>query len=395
LLSIYGRNYNFIVILLLVSPALSLLGLLGFGYFPNEKLAILLVAISKYAWKRSFSQLRLLSVIIASVFIMLILCQVIAGVNEIQRAGINTVVIILSIPLYASFLSHNPNKTFKLIFFVGVIQLLISLFQQAMAQAGYSEVIQLFNNYPPQQFYTFGVGETGYFYRTSGLFTESSSYAVFQWLAIISGITIGVHKISVLGKIILSLLIVEVILNGSLAGYFFAMTYFIFQGRQHIINNAKLLVFLTIFLFLSTLFLTDLFNVENLINKISNQFNFIYDISDTSPSRLRGMVESISYILTSDHVLYGVGLSWLNPTLDFTSLYLKGFGVIGFIFLVVYVLFIISHAPLNYALSVLIVLAINGHMSSSINVLLLSYSYLYFSSRHSFNLNLKNNMSVK
>ena len=72
MLSSYNKWYVGLVLLLLASPALSLLGIFGFSYFPNEKIAILLVAISKYAWKRSFFQLRLLSLIVASVFKILI-----------------------------------------------------------------------------------------------------------------------------------------------------------------------------------------------------------------------------------------------------------------------------------------------------------------------------------
>jgi len=380
-LSSYNKWYVGLVLLLLASPALSLLGIFGFSYFPNEKIAILLVAISKYAWKRSFFQLRLLSLIVASVFIMLILFQFIAGVNEIQRAGINTVVVILSIPLYLSFFSHNPSLICRIIFTIGVIQLCVSLIQQYFTQNGFPEIFTYFNNYPPQKFYTYGHGEIGtWWYRTSGLFTESSSYSVFQWLSIFCALKISIQK-RLLGKIVLFGLVLEVVLNSSLTGFVFAAGYLIFKymfnPTTRVVRN---LSFLTILFLISYVLLYSndyYFNVDALFVKISKQFDFLYVEASTSPSRLRGAYDAIIYIFESNYYLHGIGLSWIKPTLDFYSLYLKGFGVIGFITLFAYILIIFMKAPLNFRIGVLLVMSINGHLSSAINILLISLVALF------------------
>ena len=277
MLNLYNKFYITLVVLLIASPALSLLGVVGLGYLPNEKIAILLVAINKNAWKPKFGQLRLFSLIVSFFLIILFLVQLHLETLGSFQAGINSILVMVSIPLYVSFFSHNPYLAYRAVFIIGIMQLCFSLIQQFYSHIGYTEIITFFNNYPPQKMYRYGVGETGFFYRTNGLFTESSSYAVFQWLAIISAIKINAHK-RLFGKVTLFILFIEVVLNGSIVGYLFAIGYFTFRYRP--ITKAKIhrFFYVAIFVILSFLFLDvgEYFNAQGIYTKLFHQFDFLY-----------------------------------------------------------------------------------------------------------------------
>ena len=128
------------------------------------------------------------------------------------------------------------------------------------------------------------------------------------------------------------------------------------------------------------------YNLINIYLKIITQFNFLYspDLYYGNTGRLFGLYNAVGYILNSKYFMIGVGLSWIAPTLDIFSLYLKAYGIIGFIFLMAYILFILKHARLNYAIAALGVLCINGHLSSAVNILLLSLCFLRVGSNNLF-----------
>jgi hypothetical protein len=369
----------------LASPALSLSGLLGFGYIPNEKLALIMVLFNRFSRQKKFSNFIFFSLITGTVFFSLTYFQYLFQVNKVSVPAINTVLVILALPFYSSFINHNSQKVLKSIFIIGILQFLISIYQQFLMQLGYPDVVQIFNNYPPQRFYEFGRGEAGFFFRTSGLFTESSSYAVFQWIAVISGMSLGVHK-NKMGKIILSLIAIELLTNGSITGFIFIILYFVFS----IGFNFKIYSKIIIALFSVIIIVTQAYDIDyNLINiyfKVIGQFDFLIEEDSYygHRGRLFGLFNAVEYILNSNYYLIGVGLSWISPTLDIFSLYLKAYGIIGFIFLMAYILFILKHARLNYAIAALGVLCINGHLSSAVNILLLSLCFLRVGSNNLF-----------
>ncbi len=369
----------------LASPALSLSGLLGFGYFPNEKLALIMVLFNRFSRQKKFSNFIFFSLITGTVFFSLTYSQYLFQVNKVSVPAINTVLVILALPFYSSFINHNSQKVLKSIFIIGILQFLISIYQQFFMQLGYPDVVQIFNNYPPQRFYEFGRGEAGFFFRTSGLFTESSSYALFQWIAVISGMSLGVHK-NKMGKIILSLIAIELLINGSITGFIFIILFLISKIRY----NYKIFIKVMIMILSTVFVVTQIYDIDyNLINiylKIVNQFDFLYypDSYYDNYGRLFGLYNAVGYIFNSKYFMIGVGLSWLEPTLDIFSLYLKAYGIIGFIFLMAYILFILKHARLDYAIAALGVLCINGHLSSAVNILLLSLCFLRVGSNNLF-----------
>ncbi len=377
-----SKRFIFFIIILLSSPAFSITGLFNLGFFPNEKLAILLVAISKSAWREEFKQLRLIGFIISFILGCLFCIQIITGTSGIIQASINSIFIIASIPLYCSFLSARPNLTLQLIFFVGILQLIISLFQQYHSFSGNYDTAFIFNNYPPQQgVYDYMVAETGFWYRTAGLFFESSGYGLFQWLAIICALQINIHK-TLFGKIILFILILEVILNGALTGYLFAFGFFVtkflikFKNRKNLIK--ALFNFPVILILFYLIQASNYYDFSGLTNKVIGQFDFLYNDNSYKVSRIRGMFESIQGSLGSDYVMFGAGFSWLNPTLDFYSLYIRAYGVAGFFCLVLFIFSILKKAPLYYGAAVFLALSVNGHLSTSINIIILSMSFVFY-----------------
>ena len=374
--------FHVLILLLLTSPGLSVTVFAGFAFVPNEKIAILLLLLlSKSCWRQEFRQLRMFSAAVASVLSFLFLIQFFSGTGGLVQASLNSIFIVLSIPLYYSFLSSNSYLVCKAIFFIAVFQMVISASQQYLMLIGAYEVAGMFNNYQHQSVYLFPIGETGFFYRTSGLFYESSGYGVFQWLAIICGFKIGLHKNNLI-KVLMIIMIFEVILNGALTGYLFALGFvginFLnkFRYKSSLINLT--VVSICLIIFLSYVEYYGYFDLSGFGPKIATQFDFLSNDYSSRPSRLRGMVESIISALNSNSVLWGVGFSWSSPTLDFYSLYIKAFGIIGFFSLGLYVLLLLRKAPLNYKVAVLLAMSVNGHLSTAINILLVSMPYVMF-----------------
>lgn len=378
-----NKYFIFLIILLLASPALSIFGILGYGYFPNEKIALALTVLSIYSWNKDYRQLRLIGIGCSAILLFLFLAQIITGSNGQIRASLNSILIIASIPLYYSLLSARPDITMRLIFYTGVIQFLISLIQQYYSLTFNYELANMFNNYPAQENYIYPIGETGVWYRTSGLFFESSSYGVFQWLSIICALKINFHK-KFIGKIILCLMILEVILNGALTGYLFAIGFFLssilIQFKSRIKFKNLIISFLSTVALFFILQVSGYYDISGIFTKLTGQFNFLYDDYNYQPSRLKGMLESIENSISSDNVMFGSGFSWTNPTLDFYSLYLKAYGITGLLSLMFFIFILIRNAPVNYKVAVIFALSVNGHLSTVINIIILSVPLIFYSS---------------
>ena len=372
------NSFILTVILLVSSPALSVIGLTGVAFFPNEKLALLLIIFNRSSWLGEFRQLRVVSCFVALILVFLLNVQLLSNTSGMIVASLNSIFIILSFPFYFSYFSSHAVSVFRAIFYVAVIQLFISITQQYFALTGSFETAAMFNNYSYQTDYLFPRGETGFFYRTSGLFKESSSYALFQWLAIIFAVKIGLHK-KLWARILLFVMILEVIINGALTGYIFALTFIgisFLNNFKYKSTLVKVLVGGLIFnCILVLLDYNGYFQLSGLIPKIMGQFDFISDQYSESPSRLKGMVQAIELTLNSHFVLWGTGFSWVSPTLDFYSLYMKAYGVIGFLVLFFFHTFLLRRAPFWYKLGVLLVFSVNGHLSMAVNILLLSLPY--------------------
>jgi hypothetical protein len=362
----------FLVMMLLASPALSILALTGLPFIPNEKIALLIVISSAAAWRHGFNELKLLAMAVATIIVAILLLQTIFDLNEVSMPEINTVLILISLPFYIAYLSNKTELTLTYIFYIGIFQLVCSLIQQVATFNGYIEIHTLFNNYPPQHDYDYPLGEMGGFFRTSGLFNESSSYAVFQWMAIFSATIIGAHKNRYFLAILI-LMIAEVLINGSITGYVFALIYISFSGYR---KYFFWLIFACVLLVMVLVNVLDLsIDISNVWRKIVWQFDSLFD-STSSATRLSSGIENIKQIFGRGYFLIGSGLSWNNPTHDFISLYLRGFGLLGVIALIVYIGSILSMVKLQLALAVCAVLMINGHLSTAINIILLSFCWL-------------------
>jgi hypothetical protein len=365
----------FLTILLLTSPALSIIAVAGFMFIPNEKLAMLFLLIKKSSWRQEFKQLRCLSLVIAAFLGFLFFIQILSNSSGQIVASLNSIFIIISIPFYFSYFSSHTHLICKAIFYVAVLQMLVSLSQQYFMLTGSYELASMFNNYSYQANYQFPIGETGFWYRTSGLFKESSSYGVFQWLAVICAIKVGLFK-HLLNKILIITIIIEVVMNGALTGYFFILGYLFVDLIQKC--KYKNILFWTITSGICLIFSLTLlniygyFNLLELLPKIQGQFDFINNSYSDKPSRLSGMVKSIELSLNSDFVLWGSGFSWNSPTLDIYSLYIRAYGVSGFFVLLLFIFYVFRKTPWNYRVAVFLALSINGHLSMAINILLIS-----------------------
>ena len=149
------NSFILTVILLVSSPALSVIGLTGVAFFPNEKLALLLIIFNRSSWLGEFRQLRVVSCFVALILVFLLNVQLLSNTSGMIVASLNSIFIILSFPFYFSYFSSHAVSVFRAIFYVAVIQLFISITQQYFALTGSFETAAMFNNYSYQTDYLF------------------------------------------------------------------------------------------------------------------------------------------------------------------------------------------------------------------------------------------------
>lgn len=128
-------------------------------------------------------------------------------------------------------------------------------------------------------------------------------------------------------------MILEVLINGSITGYIFALTYLSFSSHKKYLISIITLSFIVVILLVGMFDIS--FDVSGVWLKIVSQFDSLNNNAD-SVTRLSGGINSIKRSFDSFDAFIGAGLSWENPTLDFISLYLHAFGMIGLLALVTY-----------------------------------------------------------
>ncbi len=68
----------------------------------------------------------------------------------------------------------------------------------------------------------------------------------------------------------------------------------------------------------------------------------------------------------------GGGLSWENPSWDFLSVYFSGFGILGLIAVLLFLIVVTRKSNFGLILVFIIFLITNGNMLSSLNILVVS-----------------------
>jgi hypothetical protein len=353
---------NFLILLMLTMPALSLTGILGFPYFPNEKLVFLMIfflfMFGKY--KLNVSDTIFFS-FLSIVFIVIFINQ---GLSNLTIANFNLIYFCLAIIFYIAYFKKFGQEILVILPIIVGIQLTVSFSEQALMHLGFHEASMMFNNYPPQETYIYPISYAGLF-RTSGLFYESSQYAVFLLVYIVLYIE-GEVKNNKFSRFIFSLSFVDFFITESITAFiiiFIYGLYKLFFSRGKILNKLGL--------FFSSLFLISFF-IDILLNMTNKVVGTIF-MTSSSYSRLSEAIYKIIYV--SENAFFtGYGLSWDPVSHDFFSVYYYAFGIFG---LAAFILFLIylSMKSKNFIFIIFFIsLFVNASLLISINIILISLS---------------------
>lgn len=354
---------HFIILLLLCSPAFSLVYLINGFYFPNEKISFLIILFILFSKNQKICKnLFLFFTSMAVVFSFIVFLH---SASFIRQAEINTIYYFLAMPFYITYFVQFNIRILKVIPICVFCLIIISFYQQFCMLLGFVELSLIFNNYPYQEMYEYPYTSIG-LYRTASLFNESSQYSIMLVLFLM--MFLNRHfQISIFSRIVFIFCLLDFFLNESLTAYLVFLV-FLFYYFFKILNNKKRVLFSVV------LGIVCIYNINLIILSFDKIYNTL-TMENSSYRRLTSAVEKINSVVI-DSFWFGKGMSWEAISFDFISVYFYSFGFIGFIFILLYLFFINILNRSIFSITILLNLLSNGVLHSSINILFLSFLFL-------------------
>ena len=366
---------HYFILLFLSSPALSLIGIIGLPYFPNEKLAFLLILYLIYKYQIKIKTTDL--VYFFTIGSVILLITVFNGLDIVTQSEINTIYFFFAIVVYITYFKYYYEIIFYYIPYVVALQVAISLCQQLCMNIGYIELAMIFNNYPAQSNYIYPFSYGGLF-RTSGLFNESSQYAIF----LVSFVILYINNIIKRTKFIDMIFIVSIIdffINESITAYIILFLYLFY--KVIILRNA---LYLKMIFFFSLAAIPLLFQSQ--LNSIFGKIIGTFMMSSESFVRVSSALNKVHEVLHQAPFL-GLGLSWGSISFDIVSVYIYAYGLVGLLTILLFIVYISIHTRNSIIFIFLLYIFTNASLLGSMNILLigLAYSLVSFERRNDDN----------
>ena len=354
-----------VMLFLIVSPGFSLVRFVTGEFFPNEKLAgllaLVLVTTGGY-WKK----LPRAATVCWSAFCALtsvMLMKVLGFHVPVSIADINLLYWLLIIPFYLSVFRHNAKVYFRFIEVYFWLNVCVAALQWLAVAAGYPDVAMALNNYPPQDGYTYPV--LGPIVRVAGTFNESSQLALFSLLVFTVSNSNSVRYKFSRATAWMSLLItmsttsataivgiIVVVLLGAVTKDF----------ERKNLNRVALAIVVLVALFPGQAALAMTRLVRMTLEVDPNQLE---------SERMVSMLSKLSDLATSERVLLGFQQTWSRSSFDFLSIYLYGYGLIGFLAVASALVSLLRSAPKVLLGVVFVALLGNGNLLVSIHLIIL------------------------
>ena len=346
-----------VVLLLITSPAHSLLlstKVLGF-YFPNEKIALLLVVVFFVISERRTLALFLLEnkYLFLSLFILfLLLLFRLFSYDHFIISDFNIVVSAGSVLLYTLFFLLSFGQFKKAFAYTLLIQILIGLTQLALYWWGSGNSHMLLHNHPMQVGYNFT-------YRVSGLFMEASQFASFLFL----GILIFLKEKSRYLVVLTFLSGFVLFINNSLIAYFLLLAFFIIEFRKAMLLIPLVIGFLVV----------DSFTVQHFTGVIIQNFHKLHDLFDLSPDNTKsermilGLKKLNDMMQSERYFLWGSPNSKGMAGGDIISYYAHSLGLLGFSVYLHYLAKLFFNIRWQFLLYYLILCLTNSPVTAGVN----------------------------
>jgi hypothetical protein len=360
---------NFLVIFLLLSPSFSITQSVFGVFFPNEKIAFLLVLLQSLFSRYLINNLTIIKpfFIITPIFVFLALIH--SYIGEANITTLNMAYIFLAMPIWIIYFRKNLNLILNNFSYIIIVNLCVSVIQQYNCILD-AHSINAFNNYHHQIGYIFPENGFGLF-RTSGLFNESSQYSVLLAIFVILYFKKIIERTSI-NKCIAFLSFFDLVINQSSSVLIISFFYILHINFKETKNSI---------FFLLTLFISPLI-FDSILIKITRTMSMD---SNLYP-RLINSIQSFNYGI-ENHFFFGNGLSWDRPTWDIFSIYFSGFGIFGFLTIIFFIIICYKKSPFLFPFFISTVL-INGNLLVSINIFLIAIIFNY---KFLANENIRNN----
>ena len=354
---------HFFNLMFLTMPALSLSGMFGFSYFPNEKLVFLSVLLMFVLGRFKIKIFDLSFCIFISGIVLLI--TMLQGTSNIKIANINTVYFFIAIPFYIAYFKKFGFQLLKILPFIVLIQIISSFSQQFFIFKGYNDLALMFNNYPIQSGYNFPK-TFGSFHRTSGFFNESSQYATFLVLYIVLYFEKKISR-NKLTQAILLLSLIDMIINQSLTAYILLIVYIcyilFFKKQRYLFKLGCIVMAPMIFIYFKDFFLHNFYKIEATLTMSYEHF-----------PRLLKAVDKILYV-SYNAPLTGFGLDWSNVSFDIISIYYYGFGLFGLLAVLTFIFYLFLSTGNIITLLFMLFILTNGNFLISLNIILIGFCF--------------------
>jgi hypothetical protein len=353
----------YFILFCLLTPALSLVGMLGFSYFPNEKIALAIVLISLLVNKKQVysSSLIVLGLTISLLISTIVIVRWYQG-GDVSVPDFNMIYLFCALIFYLTYFRMRFVQIMAVLPVLVCFQLTVSIVQQILLQLEMQNLASIFNNYPPQIGYQIPRTNMGWF-RTTGLFNESSQYATFLAIFVISYME-GFYSKFRFQNFVFVLTGIEILLNQSITAYLIIFVYFAYKllRGQHkmliiLATGAVVLIFFDVFF-------------QEIYEKI--QISIL--AQDESYPRLLFAYRNIEQTI-NEHIFIGNGLSWDAPSWDVLSIFFSGYGLIGLVGILCFLAYVIKGANIGIKTALIIFLFTNGNLLGSLTIFLVALVY--------------------
>lgn len=367
-----------LLLLVLTSPGFSVLGSFIGIFIPNARISLAMIVCflpkDKFSLTVEYIRILYVSLIMASIVMLRFTVYPSDRIAETSDAGL--IIFLVTLPIFINFFSKNKRYLFTSLLIVIYLQISLAIFQSVAMSLGMYDTALSFNNYHKLHGLIYLYPKvSGIFYRTAGLFIESSQYSVFLCFCYVymsRVITID-NKLKRIANFTKIIILIAVLINSSITGYLTIISIFIINLKQNLKMLAFLLPIFIMVLYLSGTNMSELSDTNDSLSQklTANTTGYSKGSNDAESERSGAFFNNIETSLLNRPVLgYGDLKEEVNRW-DFVSTYLYGYGVPGFIIMSVTIIFILKGAPIEYSISLLLALTTNGNLQGSIYLVIL------------------------
>jgi hypothetical protein len=370
--SVYRESKNslsltldFFIIFLMLSQGISLLYPLTGTYFPNEKIAVVLVSIISLSYLKvsRFPTSFLFFVVFSSIIVFLISYwrNLIYGI-EINRTDLNFILCFLSYIFYFSYFQNRWKSILSILPAIALIAVSFSLLQNLIMNFGDERYALLLHNYYSQDNYKLAQSSLTLFYRTNSFFTESSSLGLFYvfYLSIYYFSSIPFKKTK-FHKIINLLVFIDIFFT-------FSSTAILVLFIVFLRNMRKVLPKINKFFIISILTLVVVFIAGSIYDKIKNTL-----LLDSSYPRMLSIINNFNLVI-DNYFWTGIGPSWDQPSWDIFSIIFTYYGFLGVVTIVPFMLFLLFKCSFNFRMVNLGIFLAIGTPMNGLNIFVIIFS---------------------